>query len=336
MKRVLLSFVAGVFITCGVAGAKRPDVDLSIVSVPEESGAIFERITEEADCVFSRYLVRKGSNPLKSQSEQKLDWWINPQIAISPDGQQIAYITDRNNTSNVMIKNLHDGGSGTQRTFRSCIEDISWSSDGSTICFTEFRNKHHGVYLVNAYQGNVVQQISNSSENEFAGVISADNNTIFLHRSEGQSEYGIWGYDRTTNLFSNYTRGMSPCLDPRNPDTIYCVRYMGKHESEILRINFKTGKEEIILSQPGHSFTTPQLSPDGRWILVTGVSGNNQQPNTDIFIVRTDGSQFTQLTYHPGNDLSAIWAPTGESIYFLSQRGSTDGIYNVWKMSFNK
>ena len=56
--------------------------------------------------------------------------------------------------------------------------------------------------------------------------------------------------------------------------------------------------------------------------------------NTDIFVVRTDGTQLTQLTYHAGNDLSPVWSPDGKSIYFLSQRGSADRIYNVWKMDF--
>jgi Tol biopolymer transport system component len=129
---------------------------------------------------------------------------------------------------------------------------------------------------------------------------------------------------------------MTPCLDPNNPDVIYCARYTNNRESEIWRINIKTGVEEIILSQQARSFTTPQLSPDGQWLLVTGtsISEKDKRINTDIFAIRIDGTQFTQLTYHPGNDLSAIWAPDGRSIFFLSQRGSKDGIYNVWKMAF--
>ena len=91
------------------------------------------------------------------------------------------------------------------------------------------------------------------------------------------------------------------------------------------------------MSQPGRSFTTPRLSPDKQWLLLTGTSMDEKGKNinTDLFAIRTDGSQFTQLTYHPGNDISGIWAPDGKSIFFISQRGSKDGIYNVWKMDFN-
>lgn len=140
-----------------------------------------------------------------------------------------------------------------------------------------------------------------------------------------------------TNLFSNYSRGMTACLIPNNYDAIYCARFTTNKESEIWRVNFKTGVEEVILSQPGKSFSTPQLSPDGKWLLVTGSSKSEKEKidNTDIFVVRTDGTQLTQLTYHPGNDLSPVWSPDGKSIFFLSQRGSVEKNYNVWRMDFN-
>ena len=52
-------------------------------------------------------------------------------------------------------------------------------------------------------------------------------------------------------------------------------------------------------------------------------------------MVRSDGSQMTQLTYHRGHDLSPVWSPDGKSIYFLSQRGTENGAYNIWKMNFD-
>ena len=130
---------------------------------------------------------------------------------------------------------------------------------------------------------------------------------------------------------------MTVCLIPGTQDEVYCARFTSNKESEIWRVNFRTGVEEVILSQPEKSFTTPQLSPDGKWLLVTGNSKSEKEGivNTDIYVVRTDGTQLTQLTYHPGNDLSAVWSPDGRSIFFLSQRGSADRVYNVWRMDFN-
>lgn len=316
--------------------AKKGKLDLSLVDVPEEGGIKFEKITDDADCVNSQWLVSKGSL-FGLKNSKLMTWWVNPQIAISPDGKKIGYINWKNNTSNVMVKDAKKGGSSTQRTFRTAVTDFTWTPDGKTICFTEYRSGHYGVYLVDAEQGNVVRQISTGSDNDFAGQMTPDASFIYFHRGEGANQYSIWSYDRAKNLFSNYSRGMTPCLVPGQPDILYVSRYTDKKESEIWRINLKTGVEEVILSQPGRSFTTPTLSPDGNWLLVTGTSmaEKGKKMNTDIFAIRTDGSHFTQLTYHPGNDLSAIWDPSGKQIYFVSQRGSAEGIYNVWRMDFN-
>ncbi len=319
------------------ATAAKPKVDYTIVSVPGEGGVKFERITEDADAVSTDFVLKKGTSLFGNSKKTMIDWWVNPQIAVTPDGKKIAYINDKNQTTNVMVKDAKRGGASVQRTFRTNVRDFTLSPDGTTICFTEWRSGHYGIYLVDAERGNVVRQVSNGTDNDYAGQISKDNSTIFFHRGEGYNSYSLWSWDRKNNLFSNYSRGMSPVLDPNDKDVIYCARFTDKKESEIWRLNLNTGVEELILGLPGRSFTTPQLSPDGKWLLVTGTAQaeKNKRINTDVFAVRTDGTQLTQLTYHPGNDLSAIWAPDGHSIYFLSERGTVGKVYNVWKMDFN-
>lgn len=344
MIRKTFMLIAAAFVISNVQAARKTNFDYSLVFVPEEGGVKFEKITEDADMVADYRdtrgnigLVKRSSGIFGSRKTDVLDWWVIPQIAISPDGKKIGYINEKNKTTNIMIKSASKGGASVQRTFRTNVVGFTWSKDGRTLCFTEVRSGHYGIYLVDAEQGSVVRQISNSGDNDYGGVISNDGNTIFFHRGEGFSSYSLWSYDRKTNLFSNYSRGMTACLIPGEKSTIYCARFTDRNESEIWRVNFETGVEECILTQPGQSFTTPQLSPDGRWLLVTGSSKSEKEQiaNTDIFVVRTDGTQLTQLTYHPGNDLSPIWSPDGRSIFFLSQRGSKEKYYNVWRMDFN-
>lgn len=321
------------------ADAKKIKFDYSVVFVPEEGGVKFEKITDDNDMVasYNGGLVGKSLGIFGSKKTTVLDWWILPQIAISPKGDKIGYINEKNGTNNVMIKNSSKGGASVQRTFRTNVQGFTWSPDGKELCFTEIRGGHQGVYLVSAEQGTVVKQISNSGDNDMGGVVSRDGNTIFFHRGEGRSSYSLWSYDRKNNLFSNYSRGMTACLIPDDNNAVYCGRFTDKKEGEIWRVNFQTGVEEFILGAPDKSYTSPQLSPDGRWLLVVGSSKSEKEgiANTDIFVVRTDGTQLTQLTYHPGNDLSPIWSPDGRSVFFLSQRGSKDKTYNVWRMDFN-
>lgn len=338
MKRIFLSVLVGL-VACSTVSAK-PRFDWSLTFVPEEGGVKFEKITEDADRVadYDGALVRHNKRLLGAVGGvMTLDWWVIPQIGLSPDGKKIGYINSKNGTTNIMVKDAKKGGASVQRTFRSNVEGFSWSPDGQTLCFTEVRNRHHGVYLIPADQGTVVRQISTGNDNDYAGVISKDGNTIYFHRGEGYASYSLWSYDRKTNLFSNYSRGMTVEIIPGDKSSVYCARFTDRGESEIWKVNFQTGVEECILSQPGRSFTSPQLSPDGQWILCVGSSRAEKEKidNTDIFVVKTDGTQFTQLTYHPGDDLSPVWSPDGHSIFFLSQRGSANRVYNVWRMDFN-
>lgn len=336
LKKLFATGIAALIIA-GYADAKKPRFDYSTIYVPEEGGVKFEKITDDNDAVNSENLVIKNSKLFSKAKATTLNWWMNPKIQVSPDGTKIAYINMKNKTSNIMVKSARQGGVSVQRTFRTNVSDFSWSPDGTTLCFTELRNGRYGIYLVDSEKGSIVRQISNSADNDFAGVMSSDGNHIYFHRGEGAQTYSIWSYDRKSNLFSNYSRGMNPVLIPNRSNEVYCARFTDAKDSEIWRLNFETGVEEIILSIEGRSFTTPQLSPDGRWLLVTGTSVSEKEGivNTDIFAVRTDGSEFTQLTYHPGHDLSAVWSPDGKSIFFLSQRGSSERTYNVWKMNFN-
>ena len=47
----------------------------------------------------------------------------------------------------------------------------------------------------------------------------------------------------------------------------------------------------------------------------------------DIYIMNPDGSEQTNLTQHPANDLQAVWSPTGEQILFVSDRSGERDLY---------
>lgn len=104
------------------------------------------------------------------------------------------------------------------------------------------------------------------------------------------------------------------------------------------KINFETGLEECIVSDPNRSFTSPVVSPDGAWLLMVGSSkidaGTFKYWNTDIYACHTDGTNLIQITYHAADDLSPVWSADGKQIYFISQRGDAKGIVNIWRMDF--
>jgi Tol biopolymer transport system component len=84
------------------------------------------------------------------------------------------------------------------------------------------------------------------------------------------------------------------------------------------------------------AFSNPSISPDHKKILMVGSTpaSKNNASNLNIYTVNIDGSELTQLTYHPGIDCSPIWSADGKSIYFISERGNKGRRYQIWKMEY--
>ena len=74
-----------------------------------------------------------------------------------------------------------------------------------------------------------------------------------------------------------------------------------------------------------------RVSPDGQSIVFT-VSSLDLEANrrrSDLWLVQADGSGLRRLTSDPASDTSAAWSPDGDTIYFLSTRGSSS---QVWRL----
>lgn len=326
IKKILSVVVAGMLISA----CSSVNTDFySSTFVPEEGSCNFTKITDESFETITK------PNVMKNYSTGRLTWWANPLIAISNDGQTLAYNVFKNERRNLFVKSTTGIGSSVQRTFRSSVNDVTFSPDDATICFSEVDGTNSYIYTTNAKQGSIVQRVSPQNVADYGPCYSKDGSKIFFTRLDG-TNYSIWSYDTKTLSFTNYCHGLNPI--PINEEELLCVRPNSKGNFEIWSVNYVKGTESIIVSTENQSYTTPSISPDGKWILMvanTLPNGNKEEENLDIYVVRTDGTGLTQLTYHKGHDCSPIWSKDGKTIYFVSQRGTQEGTYNIWKMDFN-
>lgn len=108
-----------------------------------------------------------------------------------------------------------------------------------------------------------------------------------------------------------------------SPDSQQIVYRSGRNNQTGLWISNRTDSGHMRLTVGGaNSF--PAWSPDGNTIAFSRDVGGN----VDIYTVKPDGSELTQLTNAPGHDTLPEFLPTGE-IVFRSARG---GQWNIWKM----
>ncbi len=325
-QRKLLGWVV-LCVLCGHGTLSAQRVDYSVVSVPEESGTDFTQISQPTDYVCMPEVRRSGRG---------IGWFSNRILDISVDGSQIAYLSFRNNTTNIFIKDLAKQGSSIQKTNRTAVLDFSYSPDGKQIVFSEARGKTNQIFQTTADRGFVCRQITTANK-DYAPIYSSDMRLIFFARQENNGT-SIWSYDVKNNFLANYSQGFNP-YPVKGESAFICVRPNAAGNSEIWKVNYETGVEECIVSQPGRDFSSPSISPDGQWLLCVGSSkiesGSITYYNTDICVSRLDGTDFAQLTYHAADDLSPVWSKDGRYIYFVSQRGSSEAKANIWRMTFN-
>ena len=92
MRPIFLYTLLVPFISIGL---NAQDVDYSIISVPEESGMQFVKITEDNDAVCMPQVVRSAKN---------ISWFTNRIIDVSPNGENLAFLSYKNNRTNIFIK----------------------------------------------------------------------------------------------------------------------------------------------------------------------------------------------------------------------------------------
>lgn len=304
-------------------------VNYMVVSVPEEGSLTLTQYTRDDERVLHPWVG--------IDSETKIiRWYAPPLIAVSPDGEKVAYVASNNEYNNLYLKNISGGRATVQRTFNRNIMDMGYSPDGKYIAFTERKSNNDNIYMINATEGVATQQLVNSPAAELSPSFGPDGETVFYTKSEG-SRYFIWSYNIETSLATQYTEGFTPNLAPNGEDLIVTRNSREGNRGEIWMINIRKGSETLILNDPKKGYSSPQISPDGKRIVCVGTTeGDKTKPqNLDIFVVNVDGTRLTQLTFHGGHDVSPVWAPDGKSIFFLSQRGNKQGKYNVWKMDLN-
>ena len=317
-KNVLLGLALS--LTVVIFGSCRSHKELSVTYVPEEQGITFEKITDE--------LTDDVVHPSIYREDGIIHWTQLNTIALSPDNKSVAFISSKNDRSNIFVKSSEARGASMQRSYNSEVNSISYSPDGESICYSEEGvDGYRSIKIINAKQGSMVQQISPNYVYDFNPKYSPNGKRIFFERLEG-SNYSIWSYSFETGSFSSHCYGKCPV--PISDEEFLCTRKNSKGYWEIWRINFVKGSESVIASLSDRSFTSPSLSPDGNWMVCVSTTKPSKrlfvQRNLDLYIMRMDGlSTPSQLTFYKGTDYQPVWSPDGKFIYFMSQRGSRNG-----------
>jgi Tol biopolymer transport system component len=324
----------------GLAGcASRGPDESAVVSVSEEGGIRFTPLTEENDAVYVQ--------DIQTQSGRRIPT-IQKVFDVSRDGSKLAYLAERDKKVNIYVKNILGGGTRAtiQRTFRDTVLDVAISPDARLLAFSDRREGNLNVYMTSAEAGSAIRQVTNSPLDERYPAFSPDNRSLLYVQMEaskdtssraaaGTRQAYMWVYDLSRGSQTQYAEGYSAEFAPDSKKVVFNRNSRENQARELWMMELDTGQETLVATDKNRNFMDPTISPDGTKIAFTSGSKDKDDGadrNLDIYLMNTDGSNLTQLTFHPGDDMLPKWGPDGRSIYFLSQRGNSEGKWNIWRM----
>ena len=301
---------------------------------PEESGLSLMKITDEsANTVGGNksYTAVSYQDGIGCCDSENFAWGTMRLLDISPDGNELAYVSIINKQWNIMVRKSGPQGTATQRTFRS-VSDFSWGNDGKLYFGDQADYDKIQISCTDAHVGSLMRQLTNNNT-DMNPILSKDGKKLYFTRRDNTGAF-VWSYDLQSGALTACCRGYNPYPVGSGSDSFVCVRNSSFGTSEIWLINYEKGQETLILTDKTRGFSNPCVSPDGQWILCQGNSKSSisKKNNLDIFMVKMDGTGFIQLTYHPADDCCPVWSPDGKYVYFISSRANENDAFNIWKM----
>jgi len=293
--------------TCGMGGG-RPHSEIG--------GQVLYHCWDQPDVnggIFLLDLATGRVRPLTADLAWNLDG------AWSPDGSRIAFQSTREGRDDIFTMDLSGGHMQRLTDGRGFNEYPSWSPDGQWILFNSTRDGvakgggkgyYRDLYLMRP-DGRDVHRLTNHSGTFNFGAWSPDGRgLVFESDRAGTWDIYTMGVDGSNlrQLTHHEKTGGSAGFPRWSPDGTRIVYGAGNsgEPGSIYWLALDDGiPHRVTVSVPGLQWEGfPDWSPDGRWIVFER-NGKDAQ----LYAVRPDGSDLTQLTDGRGFKALPRWRP---------------------------
>ena len=222
--------------------------------------------------------------------------WLRD-VQISPDGTEIAFCYKGD-----IYKVPANGGTATQLTTQASYEcSPIWSPDSKQIAFASDRNGNFDLFVMSA-DGGAARRLTTHSASEIPSTFTTDGNYILFSASiQDPANSALFPTSAMTEL--------------------YKVPVTGGRTEQVLG----TPAEMVCFDRSGKTF----LYQDRKGFEDEWRKHHTSSITRDVWLYDSENGKHTNLTAHAGEDRNPVFAPDGQTVYFLSERdGSTFNVYS--------
>jgi len=277
-------------------------------SIRRTLGLTTQQLSQQwRDAVFKQYLPELGAGEQAKQiaavslNQERSGGRLHIAPAISPDGTQIAYFSERDGfsidmfladaaTGKLKRRLLKPTWSSNYETFRFLNSQAAWSRDGKYLAVTGRRGKYDDIVILEPKKNKTVHRIT----------VKIDGLTT-----------PSWSPDGKQLVFTGYVGGWSD---------LFTVNVDG------------SGLKQLTADR--YAELHPAWSPDGKTIAFTTDRG----PGTDFDLLRAGNFRIgvydlasgdVRVLDHMdhGKNINPAWSPDGKSLVFVSDRSGVSDLY---------
>ncbi len=257
--------------------------------------------------------------------------WRDSSPVWSPDGKRIAFISDRDGTSQLHVMWLDTREVAQLTHLQDTPSNLAWSPDGKQLAFTSFIPDDNPILSVKlparpkgakwAEPAILIDRLSWRSDGR--GPLPKGSSHIFVIDAElggtprrltsGDYSHGEpeWSVDGRRIYFSAI----------RKPDPEYL-----NGDSEIYSVDLDTLEVRALTDRKGPDGGAC-VSPDGRWIAYTGYDEKNYTSHlSSLYLMDAEGGNKKLLAGNlPNSPSNIFWAPDSSGVYCLmAERGQSN------------